>query len=312
MTEVLYNIAGSRLPLVMTGVNRTVSPPISIQPDHQDTMTLRDVGFIQLHVESIQEAYDTHIQAFRIAEDHNVLLPVMVCMDGWILTHAYEPVTIFDDADVYKFVGGPIKPYQKMDPFDEKPVNYGCYADEDKLMEFKYLIMEAHKNAEKVIEDVALEYKETFGHFAGGLIDAYRTEDADVILVGMGSVTGTIRCAVDELRAEGKKVGLLKIRSFRPFPGKQIAAACAGARVVGVIDKALSLGYGGVLGAEVKEALCNQKNAPAVKDYIAGIGGKEVNRAVIKDIFADAEKVTKENILDQEVMYVNLNRQFVE
>ena len=195
MTEVLYNIAGCRLPVVMTGVNRTISPPISIQPDHQDTMTLRDTGFIHLHVESIQEAYDAHIQAFKIAENHNVLLPVLVCMDGWILTHAYEPVTIFDAEKVYEFIGGPINPYQKMDPKDENPINYGCYADEDKLMEFKYLIMEAHRNALKVIDDVALQYRKVFGHYAGGVVDTYQTEDAEIILVAMGSVVGTIRCA---------------------------------------------------------------------------------------------------------------------
>lgn len=310
MTEVLYNIAGHRLPVVMTGVNRTISPPISILTDHSDTMSLRDTGFIQIHVESIQEAYDAHIQAFKIAEDHNVLLPVMICMDGWVLTHAFEPVTIFDDEDVYNFIGGKIKPYQKLDP-SEPPVNYGVFTDESKLMEFKYMMMKAHENAKTVINNVAEEYKNTFGHYDGGLIDEYMTEDAEVILLGMGSAVGAIRCAVDELRAEGKKVGLVKIRSFRPFPGKEIVEACANARAIGVIDKALSLGRGGVVGLEVKEAFCNEHERPAIKDYIA-ISGKELNIEVLKQVYEDLLKVTKSNILDEEVQYVSLNKQYVE
>lgn len=306
MTEVLYNIAGHRLPLVMTGVNRMISPPISILTDHSDTMALRDCGFMQLHVESIQEAYDAHIQAFKIAENHDVLLPMMVCMDGWVLTHAFEPVTLFDDKDIQDFLGGPIKPYQKLDP-SVPPVNYGVFTDEQELMEYKHMMMEAHRRAIKVIDDTAEAYRETFGHYAGGVIDTYMTEDAEIILLAMGSVVGTIRCAVDELRAQGKKVGLVKIRSFRPFPAKEIVEAVADARAVGIIDKAISLGRGGILGMDVKESFCNLPEKPAIKDYIAGIGGKELNREVIKQIYEDLDRVTKFNVLDEEVQYVNLN-----
>ncbi|MGC2873848.1 pyruvate ferredoxin oxidoreductase [Ihubacter sp. mB4P-1] len=311
MTEVLYNIAGHRLPLVMTGVNRMISPPISILTDHSDTMALRDCGFMQMHVESIQEAYDAHIQAFKIAENHKVLLPMMICMDGWVLTHAFEPVTLFDDADIQEFLGGPINSYQKLDPA-LPPVNYGVFTDEQELMEYKHAMMCAHENAKEVINEVAEEYREKFGHYYGGVIDTYMTEDADVILLAMGSVVGTIRCAIDEMRAEGKKVGLVKIRSFRPFPGKEIAEACAGAKAVGIIDKAISLGRGGIVGMDVKEYFCNMKEKPALKDYIAGIGGKELNREVIKQIYEDLLKVDAGNILDEEVQYVNLNEYCVE
>ena len=311
MTEVLYNIAGHRLPVVMTGVNRMISPPISILTDHSDTMTLRDTGFMQLYVESIQEAYDAHIQAFKIAENHNVLLPMMVCMDGWVLTHAFEPVTIFDDGEIYDFIGGPIKPYQKLDPKDP-PVNYGVFTDEEELMEYKYMMMQAHDRAKGVICNVADEFNKRFGHYDGGVIDEYMTDDAEVILLAMGSVVGTIRCAVDELRKEGKKVGLIKIRSFRPFPGEEIVKACKKASAVGIIDKAISLGRGGVLSMEVKECFCNEGEKPPIKDYIAGIGGKELNREVIKQIYDDLFGVDKSNIKDSGVLYVNLNREFLE
>lgn len=310
MTEVLYNIAGKRLPAVFTGVNRTVSPPISIQPDHQDTMALRDTGFIHLHAESIQEAYDAHIQAFKISEDHRVLLPVIVCIDGWALTHAFQPVTTFDDSDVQAFLGGRIKPYQYLNPKDEDPVTYGGF-DDEKLMEYKYLAAQAQKKAGSVIEDVALDYKEKFGFYNGGLIDTYRTEDAEVILIAMGSAVSAVRIAVDRLRSEGKKVGLLKIRCYRPFPEANIVGACRNARVLGVIDKSVSASSGGIVGAEVRSAFCNQETAPLIKNYIA-VGGRELNIETIQNIFTDAEKVTKANIKDEDSLYVNLYTQYTE
>lgn len=308
MTEVLYNTAGTRLPVVITVANRTISPPISIQPDHQDSMTMRDTGFIQLYVESIQEAYDAHIQAFRIAEDRDVLLPVMVCMDGWILTHAYEQVKLLSHESVSSFVGD-YQPVQCLDP--RMPLSYGAYADEDKLMEFKYLMMEAHQNAKTKIEQAALEYKDRFGNFSGGLIDSYRTEDAEIILIAMGSVVSTIRAAVDEMREEGIRVGLLKVRCFRPFPKEAIIDACSGAGILAVLDKSISIDSGGILVNEVKAAFYNQETRPIIASYIAGLGGKEVNRKVIKDIVSSAQYIKQKGKADEDILYVGLNKQFV-
>jgi len=308
MTEVIYNIAGSRLPVVFTGVNRTVSPPISIQPDHQDTMTLRDSGLIQIHVESLQEAYDAHIQAFKIAEDKDVLLPVMICMDGWVLTHAFEPVKRFSDEDVLKFVGR-YKPVQYLDP--NNPITYGAFADEDKLMEFKYLMVQAHQKAKEKIEEVAGAYKEKFGHYDGGLIDKYKTEDAEIILLAMGSVVSTIRVAVDELREEGKKVGVVKIRSYRPFPKESIIKACQNAKVLAVIDKSIAIDVGGIVVSDVKAAFYNEDRKPLITSFIAGLGGKEINRQVIKNIVANAEETGQKGIVENDPVFVNLNTQFI-
>lgn len=309
MTEVVYNIAGMRLPVVFSGVNRTVSPPISINNDHQDTMTFRDCGIIQIHAESIQEAYDLHIQAFKIAEDHRILLPVMICMDGWTLTHSFTPVTTFSDEDVQEFIGGSIKPLQCLNPKDEAPISYGVGTD-TLLLEYKYQMFEAMKNAETVIEEVANEYKEKFGFYNGGLVDAYKTEDADVILVAMGSVVSSARVAIDELRVDGHKVGLLKIRSYRPFPSEEIVKYCKNARVLALIDKAVTIGIGGVVSPELKAAFANMEGVPLIKDYIAS-GGKYLDVATIKDIFLDAEQVTKDNIKGQEFHFVKLLTEYL-
>jgi pyruvate ferredoxin oxidoreductase alpha subunit len=308
MTEVIFNMASTRLPVVFTGVNRTVSAPISIQPDHQDTMTLRDTGLIQIHVESLQEAYDAHIQAFKVAEDKEVLLPVMVCMDGWILTHAFEPVKVFSDQDVFDFVGK-YEPVQWLDP--KNPISYGAFADEDKLMEYKYIMIQAQQKAKEKIERVARDYQERFGHYDGGLVDEYRTDDADIVLVAMGSVVSTIRAAVDELREAGKKVGALKIRSYRPFPREAIIKACHKAKALAVLDKSISIDTGGILVSDVKTAFYDEYKKPLIISYIAGLGGKEVNRQVIKDIVANAEGVLDNGKVEGGAVFVNLNTQFV-
>src|SRR5512136_352864 len=177
MTEVIYYLAGTRLPVVLTGANRQVSAPIGLQPEHHDSQSLRDSGLIQLFVENGQEAYNAHIQAFKIAEDHRVLLPVMVCMDGYILTHVFEPVTTFDQAAIDAFLPG-YEPIHYLAP--ERPMTFGPIADETNALEFHYLIQEAMQNAKKVVEAVAQEYETTFGHYHGGLIDCYGTEDAEI------------------------------------------------------------------------------------------------------------------------------------
>lgn len=304
MTEVVFVLATTRLPVVITAVNRTVSAPISIQPDHQDSMTLRDPGIIQIHVESIQEAYDAHIQAFKIAEDPDILLPVMICMDGWILSHSYEPVTLFDEKSIQEFVGD-FKPVQYLDP--NNPLTYGAYADEDRLTEFKYALMMAQENAKSKIEKVARDYEKLFGHYAGGLLDTYCADDADILIVAMGSLVSTIRVAVDEMRAEGKRVGLIKVRSFRPFPAEALIEASENAQVLAVLDKSISINIGGILASEIKAAFYQRKKRPYVLSFLAGIGGKEINRQVLRHIYAQSTKVIERAEPPRDPIYVGIN-----
>jgi len=281
MTEVIYYLAGTRLPVVFTGANRQITAPIGLQPDHQDTMSFRDAGLIELYVEDVQEAYDTHLQAFKIAEDHDILLPVMVCMDGFVLTHVYEPVKIFSQEDVDAFLP-PYEPVHYLTP--EKPMVFGSGTDDANTMEFHYMGQQAVLRARDKIEAVAREFQTAFGHYRGGLIDTYATEDAEVILVAMGSVIGTLREAVDILRAEGVKVGLVKVRSFRPFPAEALRQAIRHANAVVVLDRALSFGYQGILATDVKTALYDAPQRPLVLGLMVGFGGREVNLETVREI----------------------------
>ncbi|WP_198471308.1 transketolase C-terminal domain-containing protein [Acetomicrobium sp. S15 = DSM 107314] len=307
MTEVIYAMASTRLPVVMTVVNRTVSHPITIQPDHQDSMSLRDTGALQIHVESLQEAYDAHVQAFRISEDPEVQLPLLVCMDGWVISHSYEPVTIFPEEAVSEFAGT-FKPVQKLDP--DKPLTYGSYADQDVLMEYRYALMRAQDRAKEKIRSVAAEYREVFGHFDGDLIDTYCTEDAEMVLIAMGSLVSTIRAAIDELRAEGRKVGLVKVRTFRPFPKEELLEACGKVPLVAVLDKSLSVNMGGVLATEVKSAFYGSPNQPIIVPFMAGLGGKDVNRRIIKEIVDIACRKAEQGYRERETVWMGLNYEF--
>lgn len=304
MSEVIYANCGMRLPFVMTGVNRAISAPITIQVDHQDTMSLRDTGVIQVYVESSQEAYDAHIAAFKIAEDPRILLPVMVCMDGWILTHSYERVTFLDQKTVDSFLP-PFEPANFLDV--ENPKSWGSYAEEDVLMEFRYSIQHAMQEGKERIKNVLSELSSLTGRDHGGLIETYRTEDAEVILTAMGSVAGTVKEAVDELRSEGKRVGLVKIRFFRPFPHEDIWEAVKNARVVGVMDANVSMGSEGAVGVDLKAKLCGRASAPLVVDFIAGVGGREINNQTVRMIVRKTEEVLKSGTPLQEPFWVDLN-----
>jgi pyruvate ferredoxin oxidoreductase alpha subunit len=305
MTEVLYASVGMRLPFVLTGVNRVVSAPISIQVDQQDTVSLRDSGVIQLYVESCQEAYDSHIAAFKIAEDHKILLPVMVCMDGWILTHSYERISFMEQEEVDHF----LPPFQPVNYLDVKdPKSWGSYAEEDMLMEFRYSIQEAMQYGKQRIKEVFSELAQITGRDHGGLIEAYRTDGAEVILVAMGSLAGTAKDAVDELCSAGKKVGLVKIRCYRPFPHEDIWDAIKAAKVVAVMEANFSLGSEGAVGMDLKSRLCGKVDAPLVIDFIAGLGGREVNKKTIGEIVKKAEEVLSSGLPLEESQWVDLNR----
>jgi pyruvate ferredoxin oxidoreductase alpha subunit len=304
MTEVLYASVGMRLPFVMTGVNRQVSAPISIQVDHQDTISLRDTGVIQIYVESSQEAYDTHMAAFKIAEDPHILLPVMVCMDGWILTHSYEPVILMEQEDVDRFLP-PFKPANYLNSKD--PKSWGSYAEEDVLMEFKYAIQSAMTYGKKRIKEIFSELAQITGRDHGALIEAYRTEDAEMVLMAMGSVVGTVKEAVDQLRLQGKKVGLVKIRCYRPFPHEEIWEAIKRARVVGVMEADFSMGSEGAVGMDLKAKLYSRPDAPQVMDFIAGLGGREINMEAIRHIVEKMERASNTDAHIQEPYWVGLD-----
>ena len=308
MAEVLYASAGMRLPFVITGVNRSISAPINIQVDHQDTMSLRDAGLIQFYVESVQEAYDIHLAAFKIAEESGIMLPVMVCMDGWVLTHSYERVEVVDQETVDKFL--PVfQPEHYLDPAN--PKTWGSYAEADVMMEFKYAIHKAMLAGKPRIKEILDELSAITGRENSGLIEAYRTHDADVILVAMGSVVGTVKDAVDELRQAGKKVGLVKIRCYRPFPHEEIRQAIIGTKVVAVMDANFSMGSEGAVGLDLKAKLLGQPNAPMVIDYIAGLGGREINTRTIDDLVAKAEEVYRSGQVLPESEWVDLNQTIV-
>ena len=308
MAEVLYASAGMRLPFVITGVNRSISAPINIQVDHQDTMSLRDAGLIQFYVESVQEAYDIHLAAFKIAEESGIMLPVMVCMDGWVLTHSYERVEVVDQETVDKFLPA-FQPEHYLDPAN--PKTWGSYAEADVMMEFKYAIHKAMLAGKPRIKEILDELSAITGRENSGLIEAYRTHDADVILVAMGSVVGTVKDAVDELRQAGKKVGLVKIRCYRPFPHEEIRQAIIGTKVVAVMDANFSMGSEGAVGLDLKAKLLGQPNAPMVIDYIAGLGGREINTRTIDDLVAKAEEVYRSGQVLPESEWVDLNQAIV-
>jgi pyruvate ferredoxin oxidoreductase alpha subunit len=278
MAEALYNASGLGLPIVMTVANRAIGAPINIWNDHSDSMSQRDSGWIQLYAESNQEALDLHIQAFRIAEQ--VSLPVMVCMDGFILTHAYEEVEIPDQEQVDEFVPG-FEPRQLLDPDD--PLTIGAMVGPEAFFEVKYLAHAKQMQALDVIPEVAGRFAVDFERASGGLARRYRAEDAETVVVALGSVLGTIKDVVDELREQGVRIGALGIKSFRPFPLEEVREALGEAKRVVVLEKALAVGIGGILSSNVRTALSGiQLNGYTV---IAGLGGRSITRESLRSLF---------------------------
>ncbi|HAX91222.1 MAG TPA: pyruvate ferredoxin oxidoreductase, partial [Rhodospirillaceae bacterium] len=271
MAEAVYNASGLGLPIVMTLGNRAIGSPINIWNDHSDAMSMRDAGWIQLFAENNQEAVDLHIQAFRIAED--LSCPVMVCVDGFILTHAVEQVDVPSQEIVDNFVP-PFVPIQVLDP--KAPVTIGALVGPEAFTEVRYLDHQKQLTAFEVIAEVSEAFKKTFGREAGGLIRTFHTEDAETIIVAMGSVIGTLKDMIEEKRAQGEKIGLVSICSFRPFPTKEVHDALMGARHVIVLEKSLASGQGGVLAAHVRSCL---KEVIPVTTLIAGLGGRPIPKS---------------------------------
>lgn len=285
MGEVIFNIAGMRLPLVLTCANRAISAPINIWNDQQDSLSLRDAGWIQLYAENNQEVVDFHLMGYRISEDKSIMLPVMVCMDGFILTHGLEVVDIPSQQDTDKFLPA-YKPLYKLDTSD--PITLGALADPEYYLEARYAIHETMKDVLKMLPKVSQEFNSVFGRdYKDCLVEEYLTKDAEKVIVAMGSVCGTIKEVVDELRKKGKKVGLLKIISFRPFPYARIYEALKDTPRVAILDKAVSLGGYAPIAVEVKSAFSGKKKAPKViSSFVAGLGGRDITVHSIKEIFS--------------------------
>jgi pyruvate ferredoxin oxidoreductase alpha subunit len=283
MVEALYNASGLGLPIVMTVANRAIGAPINIWNDHSDSMSQRDSGWIQLYAESNQEALDLHIQAYVLAEE--LSLPVMVCMDGFILTHAYEEVDVPEQDEVDSFLP-PYEPRQMLDPAD--PVTIGALVGPEAFTEVKCLMHAKQMQALDSIPRIAGEFADAFGRQSGGLVRTYRAEDAETIVVALGSVLGTIEDVVDELRERGVSIGAMAIRCFRPYPLDEVREALKAARRTVVIEKAFAVGAGGIVGQNVRLAL---SGIPArVYDVVAGLGGRPITKqslhALLDDVLA--------------------------
>src|SRR4051794_12517296 len=281
MSEAVYNASGLGLPIVMTVANRAIGAPINIWNDHSDAMSQRDSGWIQLFVESNQEAIDVHVQAFRLAEE--LSLPVMVCMDGFVLTHAVERVELPTQSEVDAFLP-PFVPRQILDPAD--PMTIGAMVGPEAFMEVRYLMHAKQRLALDTIPRISADFAAAFGRDSGGLVRGYRLDGAETVVVALGSVLGTIEDVVDELRDAGERVGALAVRCFRPWPLDEVRAALADARRVLVVEKAFAVGAGGIVGQNTRLALAG---LPVdVHDVVAGLGGRPVTSASIRRLLDDA------------------------
>ena len=280
MAEALFNASGLGLPIVMTVANRAIGAPINIWNDHSDTMSMRDSGWIQLYARSNQEAVDLHLQAFRLAE--SLSLPVMVCMDGFVLTHAFERVDMPTQEQVDAFVP-PFTARQVLDPTD--PVTIGAMVGPEAFTEVKYLMHAKQVQALDEIPRIADDFATRFGRPSGGLVQPYRTDDAETVVVALGSMLGTIEEVVDAMRGQGTSVGALAISCFRPWPKAEVRDALRGAKRVVVVEKAFAVGAGGIVGQNTRLAL--QGLPIEVYDVVAGLGGRAVTRSAIRGLLDD-------------------------
>jgi len=316
MHEMLFVASGCRTPVVMAIANRALSAPLNIHGDQSDSMAQRDAGWVHLYAENAQETYDSVIQAFRIAEHLDVLLPVIVGLDGFIVSHTLENVNVLPDEAVKSFVGerqfpnvltheGKVAPF-KLDPAN--PMSMGPIALPNYYFEFKRQQEEAMKNAADVIQKVHDEYADLSGRsYGNGLIEAYGLDDAEVATVCVGSAAGTVKTVVDELRREGVKAGLLRLRTFRPFPAEAVRNALQDVRAVAVMDKSLSFGgNGGAVFHEVRHALYDADAHPQVVDYIYGLGGRDTGQREFRSVYDDLHKIAHTGRVDQLVHFVGL------
>ena len=310
MVEAVYNASGLGLPIVMTVANRAIGAPINIWNDHTDAMSQRDSGWLQLYAETNQEAADLHVQAFRIAEE--LSLPVMVCMDGFILTHAVEQVDVPEEEQVAKFLP-PYEPRQVLDP--EHPMSIGAMVGPEAFTEVRYLAHHKQKQARELIPQVQKEFEKIFGRQSGGLIHTYHCDDADTIIVALGSVVGTLKDVVDERRAQGEKIGVLSICSFRPFPFEAVGNALKNAKTIISFEKAFQVGIGGIVSSHIFHSLrdIDPDLHPDLYEVIAGLGGRNITKHSIYDMLDSAQKNELEPLtfldLDRTLVEAELERQ---
>ncbi len=304
MWEELYIAASNRLPLALALVNRALSGPININCDHSDSMGARDAGWIQIYAENNQEAYDNMVQAFRISEHKDVRLPIMICQDGFITSHAVENIELLDDADVKNFVGEYEPENYLLNP--KQPMAVGPYAITDYYMEAKRNQAEGMKNAVEVVKAVAKEFAQISGR-EYGLFEEYCMEDAERAVVMIGSAAGTTKDAIDALRAKGEKVGLIKIRLFRPFPAEEIAAALKNVKAVAIMDRAEGYtNHGGPLGADVMSALFRARSQALAVNYIYGLGGRDVRVEDMENVFEELKTIIANDDAGETYRYMGI------
>ena len=304
MWEMLYIASGMRLPIVMADVNRALSAPINIHCDHSDSMGARDSGWIQLYAETVQEAYDNTFMAVRIAEHAKVRLPAMVCLDGFITSHAIENISLLEDQEIRDFVGA----YRAENPMldTDNPVTYGAMTLPDCYIEFKYQQSQAMIRAKDAAVEVMKDFSKRFGR-EYGLFETYRLEDADTAIVILNSAAGTTKVAIDELRKQGKKVGLLRPRLFRPFPWQEMAAALKGVKAVAVLDRVDSMNaFGGPLFNEVRSALYDLDKRPKIFGRTYGLGGRDYKVKDAVAVFEELSRVVETGKIETLLKYITL------
>ncbi len=304
MFEIVYIASSLRLPIVMNVVNRALSAPINIHCDHSDSMACRDSGWIQIYSENNQEVYDHTLIAQRIAEHKDILLPVMVCQDGFITSHSYEGVEILDDESARSFVGEykPINPLLDTD----KPITLGAVDFFDYYFEHKMQQFEAIERSKKTIPEVFSAYEKLTGR-KFNFFEEYAMEDAETCIIAIGSTCGTIKEVVDELREQGKKVGLIKIRVFRPFMNEVLVEALEGVKAIAVLDRSASPGaFGGPIFMEVRSAFYDLTIVPLMMNYIYGLGGREINADMIKQVYSDLEEMKGKGKISKHIKYLGV------
>jgi 2-oxoisovalerate ferredoxin oxidoreductase alpha subunit len=303
MHEALHWASGSRLPIVMAVVNRAMGAPWSIWPDFSDSLSQRDTGWIQFYCADNQEVFDTIIQAYKLCEDERVFLPAMVCLEGFILSHTYMPVKLPDQEEVDDF----LPPYKSGWTLDtNNPFSHSNLVSPEWYMEFRYMIQEAMENAKHLIPVIDKEYGKTFGFEHGGLVETYKCEDADLILLTMGTMGSEAKIAVENLRKDGLKVGSARVRVFRPFPTEEIVKLAQESRMLAAIDRHISFGMEGFLATEIKASLLNQKDKPLVAGFIAGLGGRDVTSDTIEKVAKKSLKWMRDGKVERETEWVDL------
>lgn len=302
MVECLPYVSGARLPVVMMNANRSVAVPWGIYNDQRDTLSQLESGWIQLYAENAQEAYDLVFLAYKVAEDPDIMLPVMINLDGFVLTHTYELIHLVDQDKLDKFI--PYKQYGNRLNLED-PISSCVTAGPPYNTEFRYKQHEAVKLAGKKLVEADKEFGQIFGRSYGGNVEGYRCEDAEAIIITLGSVAGTVRCVVDALRDQGKKVGLARIRCMVPFPASELVDVVKNAKTIGVLEKNINFGYEGTVCTEVNSALKQKGAIIPTRSYVGGLGGRSISKEDIEGIYTE---LLAGNITEDQVGFVNLRR----